>query len=107
MKSSNLMVIFNKADEDEDSIESVTAFYAEAHRQADCKHLPLPTDLNKSNVIILGKQKMGKKTMSMEQCVPQATALHKYIQGKLVNLVKEKLEMTKALKVENTTIDAI
>jgi len=46
MDLSNLCIVFNKADEDEDDVESVKAYYAEAFKQAECKNLPKPSSLN-------------------------------------------------------------
>lgn len=42
MTRENLVVVFNKADPDEDSFESVRDYYAEAYQQSECKNLPEP-----------------------------------------------------------------
>lgn len=99
------MVIFNKADEDEDDQESVTAFYAEAYAQAKCEFLPKAEDLNESNVKLLAKKKMGPKTKPMEECVEQATALHAYIGEELIPFVVEKLKKTQPVEAKTTTFE--
>jgi hypothetical protein len=76
LKPDNIIICYNKADEDEDEYETVIKFYAEAHKQSECKALPKAEDLDESNVLLLNRQKMGKKTAPMSECVPQATSLH-------------------------------
>ena len=62
MKANNLVIVFNKADEDEDNLNSVLKFYAEAFEQAECEHMPKPNELKSENVLLLFRQNMGKKT---------------------------------------------
>jgi GTPase involved in cell partitioning and DNA repair len=62
MQAENLVVVFNKADEDEDDQKSVLEFYAEALKQAKCKNLPKVETLKQENILILYKQNIGKKT---------------------------------------------
>ena len=40
MQANNLVIVFNKAEEGEDNLNSVLKFYAEAFAQAKCEHLP-------------------------------------------------------------------
>ena len=62
MQANNFIYVFNKADEDEDDQKSVLRFYAEAHKEARCKIMPKVELLKQENILILYKQKMGKKT---------------------------------------------
>lgn len=68
-------------------------FYAEAYRQSECKNLPKVEDLCEGNVCLIYKQKMGKKMAPMEECIPQATALHEYIQETLFPYLKENFKV--------------
>jgi len=95
MKADNLVIVFNKADEDEDDFKSVMEFYEEAYKQAKCKNMPKGCDLQQSSVLLLFKQKMGPKTKAMEECEKEATALFNYTQENCVKFICDKLKTAK------------
>lgn len=80
MQAENLVVVFNKADEEEDDQKSVLQFYAEAHKQAKCKNMPAVEKLKPDSILMLFKQKMGKKTKPLEECFEEASSLFDYTQ---------------------------
>jgi hypothetical protein len=84
MQANNLVIVFNKAEEGEDNLNSVLKFYAEAFEQAKCDHMPKPNELDSKNVLLLFKQKMGPKDRPMEECVKEATALFHYTQNTVI-----------------------
>ena len=95
MKADNLVIVFNKADEDEDNFESVMQFYKEAYEQAKCKNMPKVQDLQEKDILLLYKQKMGAKTRPIEDCYNEASALFDYTQGIVVPFIVEKLKTAK------------
>jgi len=55
LKAGHLCIIFNKADEDEDSFDSVLEYYKSAWGQANCANMPPAGALSKDNILILNK----------------------------------------------------
>jgi hypothetical protein len=50
---------------------------------------------------------MGKKEKKMEECVPQATALHEYIQETLIPRLDEMLPNVTKIDAEKADMDKV
>lgn len=85
----NLCIIFNKCVEDEDDIDSVKEFYADLVTQGKCsealKNLP------EENMLLLYKQKLGKKSQKLDEVPEDANNLIRYVQKVLPDFISNRL----------------